>query len=170
MTGTPATFDSAPELLVDGAVERDLARGLQSLAVHSVDGRSDTSLRVLGRVDDLLPRGFSFGTTEIGVRVDGEEVFGGTLDQLDLRAPEGEPPSLLLHASGTAGAARSRRTVSVLYGEDLVAVSVRRRADTTRARCVLRSTRVHCGSRIRMATPDPVFDGVLTVVELWHRY
>jgi len=170
MGGTPSTSVITPELLIDGVGGKRLSHGLQSIVIHALDGQANARIEVSGHLRDVLPRGFEFGTTAVGVRVDGQDAFSGRLDEMELHAPEGHPPSLLLVASGSAHAVPGRRALPVRYGNELVALSVRRRASKTRARGVLTSLTVHCGSRLEVVTPDPAFDGSFTVVELWHRY
>ena len=127
-------------------------------------------IEVTGRVQELFPRGYDMGHSEVAVRLAGQDEFSGTMDELELRAPEGGPTSLVLAASGTARAATARRAVRVQYGNELESLSVRRGADRTRARGVLSSPAVRCGTRLRIDASDPEMDGVFTVVELWHRF
>lgn len=163
-------FVVIPHLLVDGVGRHDLSAGLQSVVIHALDGGSDARIEVSGQVGDVFPRGYAAGTTEVAVRLDEHEAFSGRVGELELRAPEGGPTSLLLAATGTARTATPRRAVRVRYGNELVSLSVRRRADRTRARGVLTSLIVHCGTRLRIDAPDPGFDGLFTVVELWYRF
>jgi hypothetical protein len=170
MGGTLMPFVVTPHLLIDGVGRQDLSAGLQSVVIHALDGDSDARIEVSGQAGDVFPRGYATGMTEVAVRFDEHKAFSGKVGELELRAPEGGPTSLLLVATGTAHTATTRRAVRVRYGNELVSLSVRRRADRTRARGVLTSLIVHCDTRLRIDAPDPEFDGVFTVVELWHTF
>lgn len=170
MGGTSLPFVVTPHLLVDGVGRQDLSAGLRSVVIHALDGGADARIEVSGQVRDVFPRGYAAGTTEVAVRFDEHEAFSGQVGEIELRAPEGGPTSLLLAATGTAPTATTRRAVRVTYGNELVSLSVRRRAGRARARGVLTSPTVRCGTRLRIDAPDPEFDGVFTVVELWHTF
>ena len=57
-----------------------------------------------------------------------------------------------------------------MVASDLAALVDQARAGRARARGVLTSPTVQCGTRLRIDTTDPEFDGVFTVVELWHTF
>lgn len=170
MGGTPRTFVVTPLLVIDGVDRQDLSTALQSVVIHARTDRADALIEVASRVREMFPRGFDVGTSEVAVRISGQDEFSGTMDELELRAPEGGPTSLVLVATGTARAATARRVVRLQYGKGLESLSVRRRADRTQARGVLSSPAVHRGTRLRIDTSDPGMDGVFTVVELWHTF
>lgn len=158
-----------PHLVIDGVGRQDLSPGLRSVVIHAFDDGADARIEVSGQVRDVFPRGYAVGT-EVTVRFDEHEAFSGQVGEIELRAPEGGPTSLLLAATGTAHTATTRRAVRVTYGKELVSLSLRRRADRARARGVLTSPTIRCGTRLRIDAPDPEFDGVFTVVELWQTF
>jgi hypothetical protein len=176
MGGTLTTAVLTPDILIDDVSLKRSSRKLLTMVIHATGDQANMRIEVSGHATDLLPRVFEFGTTEVAVRIDGQDAFSGRLDELELHAPEGEPTSLLLVASGAAHAAHAahaaptRGVVPLRYGNELVALSVRRRANKTTARGVVTSSIMQCGSRLKVATPDPAFDDTFTVVELWHRY
>jgi hypothetical protein len=159
--------------LVDGASDPHLARDLVAVVVHVLeDGRATAEVEVLGGVTQSDDRPVEVETSRLSVyEPSGDTLFEGHISEIEVRMPEGGPPSTVLYADGDAPLGMPGPVVPLHVGREIRSGSVRRRAGGSTARCVAVVPGLRPGSRVDLVTvPDPGIGGEFEVVEVWHRW
>ena len=164
------TTPTPPRFFVDGTLAKELARDLESLCVHVVDGKASAEVVLVGALPEYLSTDGVLERASLTIWLSPDaECFAGLLGQVEARILDDVDQRTVLFASGTSPEGSGMPTVPLQFGADVVSGSVRRGAESRTAHVVSTVPSLRWNSRISLTTPEPSFDGHFQIVELWYR-